>query len=479
MLFHSITFFYFFTIVYTVSFLLNILARRFKTSFFILRINKIFLLGASYYFYAHWDARFLALIIISTLVDFWAGSRIYQTEDKKIKKTFLILSLVVNLGILGFFKYCNFFIESANLALSNLNFTMAHLNVILPVGISFYTFQSISYSLDIYFKKLKPTRDPIDFAFYVAFFPQLVAGPIVRASHFLPQLLRPTKFSAESFVIGLQIFLYGLFLKVVIADNVATIIDPIFGNPGSYDSLAIWVAIIGYSVQIFCDFCGYSEMAIGTALSLGYVLPVNFRTPYLATDLFDFWRRWHISLTSWLRDYLYIPLGGNRKGLARTCINASMTMLLGGLWHGANWTFVLWGMFHGVGLMINRIMIFFLRGRVAPNVFLTLCKWASTYLFVCFGWVLFRSENLDTAVQIYEKLLRVEPSILNWTFLSLENLFFIPCMIIIHLWFHVTKRDSLTFKPGTFTSHLYIALMILLIFIFAPIDHKGFIYFQF
>jgi len=479
MLFHSIAFFYFFTIIYTVSFLLNILAHRFKTSFFIFRINKIFLLGGSYYFYAFWDARFLALIIISTLVDFWVGSWIYRTEDKKKQKSFLVLSLVINLGILAFFKYCNFFIESANLALSNLNLTISHMNVILPVGISFYTFQSMSYSLDIYLKKLKPVRDPIDFALYVAFFPQLVAGPIVRATHFLPQMLLQTKLSAEKFFIGLQIFLYGLFLKVVIADNVATIIDPIFENPGIYDSLAVWLAVIGYSVQIFCDFCGYSEMAIGTAFSLGYVLPTNFRTPYLATDLFDFWRRWHISLTSWLRDYLYIPLGGNKKGLARTCINVFITMLLGGLWHGANITFILWGIFHGIGLMINKIMIFFLKGRITPNVFFTLCKWASTYLFVCFGWVLFRSENLDSAILIYEKLFRMEPSNLNWSFLSLENLFFLPCMIIIHLILYLTKRDSLTFKPGSVSSHLYIALMILLIFTFAPIDHKGFIYFQF
>ena len=479
MLFHSLVFFYFFITVYTVSCLLSTLSNRLRASSWIFRVNKIFLLGASYYFYAHWDARFLALIIISTLVDFLTGSWIYHTENKKSRKIFLSLSLVVNLGILGFFKYFNFFIESANLALSNLNFTMDHLNVILPIGISFYTFQSMSYSLDIYFKKLKPTRDLIDFAFYVSFFPQLVAGPIVRASYFLPQLLRPTKFSVESFIIGLQVFLYGLFLKVVIADNVGAIIDPIFKNPEGYDILAVWVAVIGYSVQIFCDFCGYSEMAIGAAHSLGYILPTNFRTPYLATDLFDFWRRWHISLTSWLRDYLYIPLGGNRKGLARTCIGAFITMLLGGLWHGANWTFVLWGIFHGMGLMINRIMAFFLKGRIALNPFLTLCKWAATYLFVCFGWVLFRSGNLDTAMQIYEKLLLVEPNALNWAFLSLENLFFLPFIIILHLWLYITKQDRLTFKPGTFASHLYIALMISMIFIFAPIDHKGFIYFQF
>ena len=479
MLFHTFAFFYFFIVVYMVSFLLNAVSRRFQTSFLAFRINKIFLLGASYYFYAYWDVRFLTLIMVSTLVDFWVGSRIFEAANKKRKKLYLILSLVVNLGILGFFKYCNFFIDSANLALENLNFTMAHLDLILPVGISFYTFQSMSYSLDIYFKKLEPTRNPVDFAFYVAFFPQLVAGPIVRAGHFLPQLLFPTKFSFENLFSGLQIFLYGLFLKVVIADNIAIVIYPIFKNPQTYDSLTVWVAVIGYSVQIFCDFCGYSEMAIGMARSLGYILPTNFRMPYLATDLFDFWRRWHISLSSWLRDYLYIPLGGNQKGLMRTCTNAFVTMLLGGLWHGANWKFVLWGMFHGLGLMINRILIVFLGERIASNPVLTLCKWASTYLFVCLGWVLFRAENLGVAGQIYRKLFFLDSSILNWAFLSLENLFFFPCMIVIHLWFYITKQDSLFFKPGTFASYLYIALMILLVFTYAPIDHKGFIYFQF
>lgn len=270
-------------------------------------------MAASYYFYAYWDFRFLSLIMISTLVDFWAGARIFRVADKKAKKFYLFISLLVNLGILGFFKYCNFFIDSANLILQDAGFTVTYLDIILPMGISFYTFQSMSYSLDVYFGKLKPAKTFVDFAFYVTFFPQLVAGPIVRARQFLPQLLRPAELSSENFIKGLQIFLYGLFLKVVVADNVAPIVDPIFNNPGGYDSLAVWVAVIGYSAQIFCDFCGYSEMAIGIALSLGYVLPVNFRMPYLATDLFDFWRRWHISLSSWIRDYLYIPLGGEPK----------------------------------------------------------------------------------------------------------------------------------------------------------------------
>lgn len=479
MVFHSLAFLNFFIIVYSVSFLLNAVSHRYQTSFLPFKINKFFLLGASYYFYAYWDARFLSLIIISTLVDFWAGSRISQAADKNQGRFYLVLSLLVNLGILGFFKYCNFFIESANLVLEDFNVSVTHLDVILPIGISFYTFQSMSYSLDIYFGKLKPSKDFVDFAFYVAFFPQLVAGPIVRASQFLPQLLRPTKFLIENFFNGLQVFLYGLFLKVVIADNIAPIIDPIFKNPESYDSLAAWVAVVGYSIQIFCDFCGYSEMAIGLALSLGFILPVNFRTPYLATDLFDFWRRWHISLSSWLRDYLYIPLGGNRKGLARTCVNVFITMLLGGLWHGAEWKFILWGLFHGLGLMINRVLIALFGGRMGPNPVLTLCKWTMTYLFVCFGWVLFRAENLDLARQIYGKLFFLGGGALDWTFLSSENLFFIPCMIIIHLWFYITKRDSIFFKQGSFASYFYMILMVSLVFLFAPMDHKGFIYFQF
>ena len=479
MVFHSFDFFKFFFTVYFASFLLNWVARRWNSNKLPFRVNKLFLLGASYYFYAYWDARFLSLVILSTLADFGAGRKIFNASSHSEKRPYLIFSFAVNLGFLGFFKYCNFFIDSANTLLGGMGFQLPILNIILPIGISFYTFQSLSYSLDIYFEKLTPTKNLVDFSLYVAFFPQLVAGPIVRASHLLPQLNQPTSYTADHFIKGLQIFLYGLFLKVVIADNIAPIVDPIFKNPESFDNLAVWVAVLGYAVQIFCVFCGYSEMAIGLALSLGYDLPVNFRTPYLATSLFGFWQRWHISLSSWLRDYLYIPLGGNRKGFKRTCINVFVTMLLGGLWHGANWRFLLWGGWHGLGLLANRALERTLGDRLPNTPMIRLGQWALTFLFVCFGWVLFRAETLELAGVLYSKLLFLDFGPFNWEFVTIKNLFFVPCMILVHLWFAFSKKESLYFKNGSFACHFYLVLVILLIFLFAPLEYQGFIYFQF
>ena len=472
-------FFKFFIIVYSVTLTLSILSSKSNGGGLTFRLHKLFLLGASYYFYAYWDWRFLSLIIASTLADYWTGQKIYRTSLPDSRRFFLFCSLAVNFGILGFFKYCNFFLDSANFLLADAGLSIPFMEIVLPIGISFYTFQSMSYSLDIYFGKIEPVRIPIDFFLYVAFFPQLVAGPIVRASEFLPQLTKPVSCTVEYFFKGLQIFLYGLFLKVVVADNIAPIIDPIFKSPSAYDNLAIWTATLGYATQIFCDFCGYSEMAIGVALSIGYRLPINFRTPYLSISLFDFWRRWHISLSSWLRDYLYIPLGGNRKGLPRTCVNVFIVMLLGGLWHGANWRFILWGIWHGFGLLMNRILEHVVGSKLPNNALINFGKWLITFIFVCFGWVLFRAETLDQAKIIYSKLLFLEFTEMNPGFLNSQNLFFIPCMLLLHVWFAATKRDSVFFKSGSFACHLFIVMTVLLIFLFAPLDHKGFIYFQF
>ncbi|HJP19863.1 MAG TPA: MBOAT family O-acyltransferase [Nitrospinota bacterium] len=478
MLFHSFAFLYLFSAVYiTIAFLIKI-SDYFQLNLHKKKVYSFFLLLSSYYFYAYWDFRFLFLIVISSLVDYYAGKRIYIANEKRKKKLFLSLSLIINLGILGFFKYFNFFIGSIETLFEGFNAPFSHLNIILPVGISFYTFQSMSYTIDIYRGSLKPTDDFIDFATYVAFFPQLVAGPIVRASHFLPQLSRPIVLTGNNFFKGLQIFLYGLFLKIVIADNVALLVDPVFKNPNLYDGIAVWVAVIGYSIQIFCDFCGYSEMALGIALTMGFKLPVNFRTPYLATDLFDFWRRWHISLSSWLRDYLYISLSGNRRGFARTCGNIFITMLLGGLWHGASWNFILWGAFHGFGLFLNKILSS-IGLSFRPLWFFTFSKWLMTYLFVCFGWVLFRSENLNTAWEIYRKMMFFDTRDIYWQFLTLNNLFFIPVMIFIHFWFYKTKKDSFYFDVSSYYSHAQIILTSYLILLFSPMDQKGFIYFQF
>ena len=478
MQFFSASFFEFFFAVYAALLILNTLGGAEGWRSLFLKANKPFLLGASYYFYAYWDYRFLSLIIISTLVDYFTGNRIYESQDLKSKKTFLALSIVVNLGVLFFFKYFNFFIDSANTALSNFNFSITHLDIILPIGISFYTFQSMSYSLDIYRGELKPAKSFLDFAVFVAFFPQLLAGPIMRAKEFLPQLSDRVNLTSENFVKGFQIFLLGLFLKVVVADSIALQIDEVFKTPEKFGPIVTWVAVLGFSIQIFCDFWGYTEMAIGVGVTLGFVLPVNFRLPYLATNLFDFWRRWHISLSSFLRDYLYIPLGGNRLGTVRTCSNVFITMLLGGLWHGASWTFVIWGALHGFGLLIARTFGSLLK-NVPSNFVFVFLKWLTTYVFVCFGWVFFRSENLEIAGQVFTNLFFLSGSEVNWGYLTIEHLFFIPIMAIVHLLFYIKKEDHLYFKKGSFLCFFYINFLIITTFIFYPMETVPFIYFQF
>ena len=318
-----------------------------------LRLRHWVLLLASYFFYAAWDIRYLSLILISTAIDFWCGQRIYNTETRK--KLFLWISLLTNLGILGLFKYFNFFSESANALLQHFGIALSPvtLSVTLPVGISFYTFQSMSYTIDIYRMKLKPEPSFIRFALFVAFFPQLVAGPIVRASQFLPQLYRENNLNLKHIPSGLLLFSVGLFQKIVMADHLGTLVDRIFDTPEFYSRGMLTLGMIAYGFQIFCDFAGYSNMAIGVGRILGYRIPRNFKSPYAATNPQEFWKRWHISLSTWLKDYLYIPMGGSRgAGRLRTARNLMTTMVLGGLWHGANWTFVLWGTLHGLLLAI-------------------------------------------------------------------------------------------------------------------------------
>ena len=321
--------------------------------------KNLFLLLVSYFFYGYWDWRFCFLLAISTIADFAIGRAIHRSDETRRRKLLLLTSLSINLGILGFFKYFNFFIDSFETAFSifGANFDFLHLNIILPVGISFCSFQTLSYTLDIYRLKLKPSSNFIDFALFVAFFPQLVAGPIERARHLLPQLsvrLHPTR---EQVSEGVVLIITGLFMKVMIGDAGGRIADHIFTNPEYYSSLEFLCALLIFSVQIYADFSGYSNIARGTAKLLGVDLMRNFAQPYLSANISEFWRRWHISLSSWLRDYLYISLGGNRKGRGRTFINLMLTMLLGGLWHGANWTFVIWGALHGTYLVIHKLIL--------------------------------------------------------------------------------------------------------------------------
>lgn len=347
MLFNSYTFALFLPVVLAVYYVLG------------RRRQNLWLLAASYFFYGCWDYRFLSLILISTLVDFVAGTGIHRSASPGGRKRWLALSVCVNLGILGFFKYFGFFAGStaAMFRLAGIEASTVTLNFVLPVGISFYTFQTMSYTIDIYRSKMKPTGDLITFALYVAYFPQLVAGPIERAVRLLPQLQRPRRVTADGLSSGSVLILIGLFKKLVLADSVAGTVDGVFASPDGVSSAVLLRAAYLFAIQIYCDFSGYSDIARGTSRLFGIELIENFHQPYFSTNITEFWRRWHVSLSSWLRDYLYIPLGGNRRGSGRTYANLLTTMFLGGLWHGANWTFVIWGLIHGVYLAAHKLIL--------------------------------------------------------------------------------------------------------------------------
>jgi len=395
MLFNSLVFVGFFIVVYALY-----LSLQRKTSW-----QNALLLGASYVFYGYWDWRFLSLILISTVVDYVIGLNLGQTagdtpEGERRRKLLVTASVAVNLGILGFFKYFNFFADSLIdlFHVFGMQADPVTLRVALPVGISFYTFQTMSYTIDIYRRKLAPTRSFLNFAVFVAFFPQLVAGPIERARNLLPQIERPRHITTASIDSGLFLILWGYFKKVVIADNAALISDQVFNNYMSHSGLAVLVGVLAFSVQIYGDFSGYSDIARGLARLMGIELMVNFKLPYMALNPSDFWRRWHISLSSWLRDYLYVPLGGNRKGPVRTYVNLSITMLLGGLWHGAAWNFVIWGAFHGLILVLYRL---FERqpmdrqpwgGEFPASA--VLARMGLMFVLTLVGWFIFRSSTV-------------------------------------------------------------------------------------
>lgn len=365
------------------------------------------LLAASYMFYGAWDWRFLGLLLLSTVVDYSVAQRLGGTEAQRARKALLLLSMTVNLGVLGLFKYAGFFSDSlAELAASaGLTLDGPTLDVLLPVGISFYTFQTMSYTIDVYRRRLEPVSDPIVFATYVAYFPQLVAGPIERAHNLLPRIQRadrppPARDAIES---ALALILLGLVKKVVIADGVAVVADRLFDDPSGVSSLAAAAGVLAFSIQIYGDFSGYTDIARGVSRLLGIELVVNFRQPYLSKNITEFWRRWHISLSDWLRDYLYIPLGGNRGGTLATHRNLMLTMLLGGLWHGASWNFVLWGGLHGLYLVVHRLV----RGGKVDDRSVgwgQLPSVASTFVLVSLTWVFFRAPDAQTSLAVFRAL---------------------------------------------------------------------------
>jgi D-alanyl-lipoteichoic acid acyltransferase DltB (MBOAT superfamily) len=374
------------------------------------RIRLLFLLGASYVFYAHWDYRFLPLIWGSSTLDWLLGKAIGRTEDPQRRKLWLLGTVIVNLGILGFFKYYDFGIDSARTLLSQLGLHVpdATLRIALPVGISFFTFESMSYVIDVYRKHIEPHESYLEYLGFVAFFPHLVAGPIIRPRDLLPQLRDTATFDATRGSQGLYLIATGLLKKVMIGDILAVnLIDRVFDAPLQYSGLENYVAVVAYAVQIYCDFSGYTDIAIGSARLLGIEFPINFNAPYQATNIADFWHRWHISLSTWLRDYLYISLGGNRHGPARTYVNLLLTMLLGGLWHGANWTFVVWGGIHGMALAATRAVE---RAR-GKRPALADRHWAlralavlGTFHVVCVAWVFFRAETFAKAALVFSRI---------------------------------------------------------------------------
>jgi len=451
------------------------------TSYWLLPSNKtrkIFLLVSSYAFYAAWNPKFCFLMFLSTTVDYVIGCKVATSQQKKL---LLRISVATNLGILGFFKYHDFFIESFVKLLSvlGIDIHVATLHIILPVGISFYTFQSMSYTLDIYRGKISPTGSFLDFALYVSFFPQLVAGPIVRAAFFLRQLNKKREFREENIFYGFKLFFIGYIKKVYFADYIGlNFVDPVFNDISQHSASALVLASIGFGIQIYGDFSGYSDMARGSARLLGYNLPINFNFPYHATSISEFWRRWHISLSTFLRDYLYIfALGGSKFGRTRTLVNLFITMFLGGLWHGASWNFVLWGGFHGILLVVEHQI----KNLEFPyfNFFSILGRWLFTFILVHVGWILFRVTDIVEIFEVFEKVFTWSDGDIYFTnhLLFLYVISFVILIIRIkpayRIWSLLFIRTPLTVKA--------ILFFIIITFVLLISGEKSppFIYFQF
>ena len=447
------------------------------------RGQNLLLLGASYFFYACWDWRFLGLIWLSTVVDYVVGKQLAATQDERRRRWLLAFSLAVNLGMLGIFKYFGFFADSLQGMLRGVGMEADWrlLNIVLPVGISFYTFQTLSYTIDIFRRKLQPTENFADFALFVAFFPQLVAGPIERASRFLPQIAKPRQIDFDQSVRGCYLIVFGLFKKIAIADGLAGSVDAVFNSTGAVGTLDIVLATVFFAFQIYCDFSGYSDIARGVAKLLGFELMVNFRFPYFAGNPQEFWRRWHISLSSWLRDYLYVPLGGNRGGTYAMHRNLMLTMTLGGLWHGASWNFVLWGIFQGGILCVHRLIA----GKKADSaaneaLWLRVVKMALFFPVVCYGWLLFRATSLDQVAE-FTRALTIQP-VWGLSVIPTPPLAALAGMILLGaIDFFSYRGDRAEFYlrwPLWLQAGLYASLVFVLLMGLAN-ERSAFIYFQF
>jgi len=441
------------------------------------KFRVFILLAASYYFYISWNPAFIILILLSTLIDYGAGLSLEQTESKRSRRLILSLSVCANLGFLFFFKYFNFALENVNeilLAVKGSYEPIKAWDIILPVGISFYTFQTMSYTIDVYNRKTKAEKNFAYFALYVCFFPQLVAGPIERFNNLVPQLKEKADLVIQNISHGGRLILYGLFMKMVIADNLGVFVDSVYGDVAGMNSLSLVIAAVFYSFQIYCDFHGYTTIAIGSAKLFNVNLSENFRTPYLSGSITEFWRNWHITLTTWFRDYIYYPLGGNKGSKLKWAIAILTVFIVSGVWHGAKWTFIIWGGLHALIVLFEKLTTW---DRKSKNVFIRFVKWGITFFIVTALWVFFRSSDMDSAVLYFKSLAN------NWNLelveLTLEPFLLLGLFIITDL---ATRKKNFAMTldkvPSVFRGTIYFVLIFLLLSR-SGTDMNPFIYFQF
>lgn len=473
MQFNSFEFPIFLTIVFTIYWLL---AKK--------KLQNPFLLMASYAFYGFWNWQLLWLIVFSTLVDFGIAQGIVRSENVRTRKSLLLLSLLCNLGLLGYFKYANFFISSLKSFLYNVgvSWDFETLSIILPIGISFYTFQSLSYTFDTYRDKITPTKNFVDFASYISFFPQLVAGPIERARILLPQFQRERVFDHKTALDGTKQFLWGMMKKVSIADNCAVYVDYIFSNSSELSAPELAIGAILFTMQIYCDFSGYSDMALGLAKLFGFRLSLNFNYPLFAASVAEFWRRWHISLTNWFRDYLYYPLGGSKKGLIITLRNVMITFLVSGLWHGANWTFIIWGAANALFFLPSLFSRFGMGDKWIPrsmnHSILLFLGGLKTFLLISFAFIFFRSNDVSSAFVYIDNLFDWKDYFSFSGYLNFFPILQLVSILLVIEWFSRHKEHALSGFPNRSLELAMVSFTIFMIFVFARVGFT-FIYFQF